>query len=107
MKNQKNKENKTDDNEKIDTSPCSQRTWFWYPQSLLTIFWLNRLLSTIFIEKLQLILQHFPQQPKNNTTFNAYAPNPGFPYSADDYAAYHELIHLSFRNRNRNCKIEK
>ena len=88
----------------------------WYPQCLFPRLWLHRLLYTIFIEKLQSILQNPPQHQKNNTTSNTDAPDADAPNAADydasdapdyddDDTAYPKSIPLSLKNCIRNSKI--
>ena len=65
MKNQKNKENKIDSKDTFNAPlPCPQLTRHWYPQWFFPIFFLHRLLSPIFIQKLKSILQNNPQYQK-------------------------------------------
>ena len=103
-KKQKNKENEINDQDNFETLPYHWRTKRLYPQCFLPRFCLHRLLSLVFIEKLQSMLQNCPQHQKNMTP-NTDAPDADAPKDADDADAYTKSIHIYLQNINCNPNI--
>ena len=68
--------------------PYLRLTIRWYSQCFRPIYCLHILLSPIFIDKLQSILQNHHQHPKNMT------PNTDAPDAADDY--YYDVPNAAY-----------